>query len=83
MDNSQLNPNPLYSSLGVFNNLKQSQIQSPYLNPSTLPDQISSEFIIPEGASHRGRFELAFSQIGASVMIGSGLGGALGTYKGL
>ncbi|KPM11233.1 mitochondrial import inner membrane translocase subunit Tim23-like protein [Sarcoptes scabiei] len=75
MDNSQLNPNP--------NNLKQSQIQSPYLNPSTLPDQISSEFIIPEGASHRGRFELAFSQIGASVMIGSGLGGALGTYKGL
>ena len=81
MDNSQNSSQPY--SLGAFGNLKPHQIQSPYLNLS-LPQTISSNFIIPEGASiNRGRFELAFSQIGASIMVGSGLGGAVGTYKGI
>lgn len=71
-------------NLTSFSNLKPSHIQSPYLNTFTLPEQISSEFIVPEGFSkNRGRFELAFSQIGTSIMVGSGLGGAVGTYKGI
>lgn len=44
---------------------------SPYLNydPRIL-QQSQPEFIFPEGASkQRGRFELAFSQIGSSVMV--------------
>ncbi|GAB6028551.1 hypothetical protein CHUAL_002694 [Chamberlinius hualienensis] len=56
---------------------------SPYLNvdPSFLN---GPEFIFPEGASrHRGRFELAFSQIGGSVITGGILGGANGIYRGL
>lgn len=71
-------------SLSGFANLKANQIQSPYLNSLTLPDQFSSEFIVPEGqARTRGRFEMAFSQIGGSVLVGSGIGGAMGTFKGL
>lgn len=42
------------------------------------------EFIFPEGAAkQRGRFELAFSQIGSSVMIGAALGGTAGLYNGV
>lgn len=42
------------------------------------------EFIFPEGASkQRGRFELAFSQIGSSVMIGAAIGGTAGLYNGM
>lgn len=44
---------------------------SPYLNydPRIL-QQSQPEFIFPEGASkQRGRFELAFSQIGSSVLV--------------
>ena len=42
------------------------------------------EFIFPEGAvKQRGRFELAFSQIGAACIIGAGIGGATGFYRGL
>ncbi|KAL5282932.1 TIMM23 family protein [Megaselia abdita] len=42
------------------------------------------EFIFPEGATkNRGRFELAFSQIGSSVMIGGGVGSLVGLYNGL
>ncbi|XP_026473774.1 mitochondrial import inner membrane translocase subunit Tim23-like [Ctenocephalides felis] len=58
---------------------------SPYLNynPVYLPAS-QPEFIFPEGASRqRGRFELAFSQIGSSCMIGAALGGMAGTYNGL
>ncbi|KAK2713426.1 mitochondrial import inner membrane translocase subunit Tim23-like [Artemia franciscana] len=58
---------------------------SPYLNfdPSYLDTQ-QPEFIFPEGASRqRGRFELAFSQIGASVMGGATIGGATGLYNGI
>ncbi|XP_067009161.1 mitochondrial import inner membrane translocase subunit Tim23 isoform X2 [Anabrus simplex] len=58
---------------------------SPYLNfnPVYLP-QSQPEFIFPEGAARqRGRFELAFSQIGASCMLGAGVGGIGGFYNGL
>ncbi|CAD6996895.1 mitochondrial import inner membrane translocase subunit Tim23 [Ceratitis capitata] len=58
---------------------------SPYLNydPRYL-QQAQPEFIFPEGANkQRGRFELAFSQIGSSVMVGAGIGGLAGFYNGL
>lgn len=58
---------------------------SPYLNfdPAFI-NQNGPEFIFPEGASkQRGRLELAFSQIGGSVMIGALLGGMNGLYTGL
>lgn len=58
---------------------------SPYLNydPRFL-QQAQPEFIFPEGATkQRGRFELAFSQIGSSVMVGAGIGGLAGFYNGL
>lgn len=58
---------------------------SPYLNydPVYLPPS-QPEFIFPEGAvKQRGRFELAFSQIGAACIVGAGLGGAAGFYRGL
>lgn len=46
--------------------------------------QAQPEFIFPEGASkQRGRFELAFSQIGSSVMIGASIGGIAGFYNGI
>jgi len=59
---------------------------SPYLNfdPSLLNLDPESQFIMPEGASqHRGRFEMAFSQIGGSVCVGAGIGGMNGLYNGL
>ncbi|XP_066594010.1 mitochondrial import inner membrane translocase subunit Tim23 isoform X2 [Prorops nasuta] len=58
---------------------------SPYLNfdPAYLPST-QPEFIFPEGAvKQRGRFELAFSQIGAACIAGAGLGGTTGLYRGL
>ncbi|XP_014238243.1 mitochondrial import inner membrane translocase subunit Tim23 isoform X2 [Trichogramma pretiosum] len=58
---------------------------NPYFNydPVYFPPS-QPEFIFPEGAvKQRGRFELAFSQIGAACIIGAGLGGANGFYKGL
>lgn len=58
---------------------------SPYLNydPRFLK-QAQPEFIFPEGATkQRGRFELSFSQIGTSVMIGAGIGGVAGFYNGM
>lgn len=58
---------------------------SPYLNfdPAYLPPS-QPEYIFPEGAAkQRGRFELAFSQIGAACIIGAGLGGTTGFYRGL
>lgn len=58
---------------------------SPYLNFDPAYLQTSQpEFIALEGASQkRGRFELAFSQIGGLCLIGAGLGGAQGLYRGL
>ncbi|XP_071050140.1 mitochondrial import inner membrane translocase subunit Tim23 isoform X2 [Onthophagus taurus] len=58
---------------------------SPYLNydPVYMP-QSQPEYIFLDGNSkQRGRFELAFGQIGASCMIGAGIGGAMGLYNGL
>lgn len=48
---------------------------SPYLNyDPRLLQQSQPEFIFPEGASkQRGRFELAFSQIGSAVMVWSNI----------
>lgn len=69
-----------------FTGSPQSPFVSPYLNfdPAYLPEATQPEFIFPEGASkQRGRFELAFSQIGASCMVGAGIGGASGFYNGL
>lgn len=62
------------------------QPRSPYLDfdPQYLPKASQPEFIFPEGASkQRGRFELAFSQIGGSCMLGAAIGGVEGLYKGL
>lgn len=44
---------------------------SPYLNyDPRLLQKAQPEFIFPEGASkQRGRFELAFSQIGSAAMV--------------
>lgn len=59
---------------------------NPYLNfdPSYVNTSPESQYIFPEGASrNRGRFELAFSQIGGSVVVGAGAGGVNGLYKGL
>nr|AEE63571.1 unknown [Dendroctonus ponderosae] len=58
---------------------------SPYLNfdPGYIP-QAQPEFIFLDGGSkQRGRFELAFGQIGGSCMIGAALGGVSGFYNGL
>ncbi|XP_018403630.1 PREDICTED: mitochondrial import inner membrane translocase subunit Tim23 [Cyphomyrmex costatus] len=58
---------------------------SPYLNfdPSYLPVS-QPEFIFPDGAmKQRGRFELAFSQIGTACIAGAGIGGASGLYRGI
>jgi import inner membrane translocase subunit TIM23 len=68
---------PVTSSMGSI---------SPYMNfdPSYLNIGGEAQFIMPEGAGqHRGRFELAFSQIGGSVCTGAGLGGAAGLYNGI
>jgi len=60
-------------------------LYSPYLNFD--PSYINSggpEYILPEGASaRRGRFELAFSQIGTCVIGGSAVGGARGLFQGI
>ncbi|XP_055853036.1 mitochondrial import inner membrane translocase subunit Tim23 isoform X3 [Episyrphus balteatus] len=58
---------------------------SPYLNyDPRFMQQSQPEFIFPEGANkQRGRFELAFSQIGSSVMVGAGIGGVAGFYNGM
>ncbi|RWS24833.1 mitochondrial import inner membrane translocase subunit Tim23-like protein [Leptotrombidium deliense] len=70
---------PQFSSLGL---------SSPYLNfdPNLItPGYNSSEYIFPDGGANRhsrGRFELAFSQIGVSVMAGAALGGVRGCISG-
>lgn len=52
-------------------------------DPSYLPVS-QPEFIFPDGAlKQRGRFELAFSQIGAACITGAGIGGTSGLYRGI
>jgi len=61
-------------------------VMSPYLNfdPAYVAPSQDSQFIFPEGAAHRrGRFELAFSQIGGSVFVGAAAGGMNGIYNGI
>uniref|UniRef100_A0A0K8TRZ4 Putative mitochondrial import inner membrane translocase subunit tim23 n=1 Tax=Tabanus bromius TaxID=304241 RepID=A0A0K8TRZ4_TABBR len=88
MSDDYLNkPISLGSALGVPSPSKSQPIAplSPYLNydPRFL-QQSQPEFIFPEGASkQRGRFELAFSQIGSSVMVGATVGGLAGLYNGI
>lgn len=55
---------------------------SPYLNYQPYNDP--NQYIIPnaEPGHQRGRFELAFSQIGGSVLTGALFGGTLGTVRG-
>nr|XP_006814538.1 PREDICTED: mitochondrial import inner membrane translocase subunit Tim23-like [Saccoglossus kowalevskii] len=56
---------------------------SPYLNIDPRFINQGSEFILPEGQKQqRGRFELAFSQIGSSVMLGALYGGLNGIRVG-
>jgi len=60
-------------------------VMSPYLNfdPASLGVGSDSQYIFPEGATgRRGRFELAFSQIGCSVMAGGLVGGLRGIHTG-
>uniref|UniRef100_A0A8D8UVG2 Mitochondrial import inner membrane translocase subunit Tim23 n=1 Tax=Cacopsylla melanoneura TaxID=428564 RepID=A0A8D8UVG2_9HEMI len=62
------------------------KVKSPYLDFDSqyLPKTSQPEFLVPEGTSkQRGRFELAFSQIGGSCILGATIGGAEGLYKGL
>uniref|UniRef100_A0A1B6MM68 Mitochondrial import inner membrane translocase subunit TIM23 n=2 Tax=Graphocephala atropunctata TaxID=36148 RepID=A0A1B6MM68_9HEMI len=68
-----------------FSVAPKTHFSSPYLNfdPAYLPTS-QPEYILLEGASkQRGRFELAFSQIGGSCMIGAMVGGSGGIYNGL
>lgn len=63
-------------------------ITSPYLNfdPKIIsPNAHQSEWIFPDGAINRpqrGRFEMAFSQIGGSVLSGASMGGLYGAVNG-
>lgn len=73
-------------SMQVGVNSGSNSMVSPYLNfdPSLLSGGSNEpQFILPEGQSHRrGRFELAFAQIGGSVMTGGVGGGCYGLVNG-
>lgn len=61
---------------------------SPYLSfdPRVVSPANDSPWIFPDGATSRparGLFEMAFCQIGASVMAGAAIGGSLGWYNGV
>jgi len=88
---SELNDNNEYYSENYGNtsspNLPGSykSFSSPYLNfdPGYIPTS-QPEFIFLDGSNkQRGRFELAFGQIGGSCMVGATIGGAVGFYNGL
>ena len=89
MDRTMSSLETPFSSMSSLNSYGQigGQIQSPYLQFDPLlvdPNANKSEFIFPDGGqrANRGRFELAFSQIGGSVMTGAGIGGAVGVVRG-
>jgi len=72
-------------SMNVPVTSRSNTIMSPYLNfdPAYIGPSQESQFIFPEGANQRrGRFELAFSQIGGSVFAGGLFGGVNGLYQG-
>lgn len=87
MDDSRNTPQGV--SLGGVVGRRGSPFSSPYLDfdPKVInPAANESQWIFPDGAinrSSRGRFELAFSQIGGSVMTGGALGGLVGLNNGL
>nr|QBH72739.1 hypothetical protein [Essigella californica] len=62
-------------------------VPSPYLNydPQLLPQSSQPEYIFLEGAGskQRGRFELSFTEIGTSCLVGATLGGIRGIYSGI
>jgi len=70
---------------GILNNF--SSVPSPYLNfdPTLLPQSSQPEYIFLEGAGskQRGRFELSFTEIGTSCLIGATLGTIRGVYSGI
>ena len=79
--------NPIKSLNGI-NLSTNSPFQSPFLqvDPSIFrsPEVLSSEYIFPDGSTKpsRGRFEMAFSQIGGTIMLGAMTGGTLGAFRG-
>lgn len=85
-----LDPSPSSSSQGLgLGVLGRRQVpSSPYLNfdPRVVSPVNDSPWIFPDGATSRparGIFEMAFTQIGCSYMVGHALGGSLGSYNGL
>ncbi|KAL4240685.1 mitochondrial import inner membrane translocase [Mactra antiquata] len=57
---------------------------SPFMNLDPRLIQENDNYILPEGAGHqRGKFEKAFSQIGASIFTGAAVGGVSGLYAGV
>jgi len=64
-----------------------SSVPSPYLNfdPTILPQSSQPEYIFLEGAGskQRGRFELSFTEIGTSCLVGATLGSVRGIYSGI
>jgi hypothetical protein len=88
MDRSSLLESPLNSLSGLnLGGMSAGSLSSPFLqvDPSLVgTPRIANEFIFPDGGtkSTRGRFELAFAQIGGSIMSGAAFGGLLGTFKG-
>ena len=68
----------------LLNKKDLSNTLSPYLNTNLYKDFNEPEYILLDGQSHkRGRFELAFGQIGVGILLGSGIGGVSGFYKGV
>jgi import inner membrane translocase subunit TIM23 len=70
-------------NVSVHSSNTNTPLLSPYLsvNPYAIQEP---EFILPEGASRqRGRLEYAFGAIGGSVILGAGVGGLSGLYRGL
>ncbi|XP_032666408.1 mitochondrial import inner membrane translocase subunit Tim23 [Odontomachus brunneus] len=87
MNNSRKNEadNGTYSNTNVPVTVQQGLSLSPYMNvdPSYLPIS-QPEFIFPEGGvKQRGRLELAFGQIGTACLLGAGIGGMSGLYRGI
>ncbi|ESO89225.1 hypothetical protein LOTGIDRAFT_229117 [Lottia gigantea] len=57
---------------------------SPYLNFNPAYIGQGSDYILPEGSKpNRGRLEMAFTKIGASILFGAGVGGLMGATSGL
>lgn len=83
-DQNQTPPAGTFGFPGLGFSNPSRQALNPYLSidPSILDE--GPQYIFPEGAKRtRGRFEVAFSQIGGMVMSGALVGGATGLLYGL